>query len=143
MVDMRRSPGRYALWTVLPLTVFVAGTAAVILGPPIFADDDGLGTGLLMFAAYGFVAFVCGGLEGLSGVPLPLVAVSRVVVASTAAVTIGVCNYWGYFGQGIGSFGYELVDSVVLLSILIAGSAALESILGRCVLGTRSAEAER
>ena len=42
MVDMRRSPGRYALWTVLPLTVFVAGTAAVILGPPIFADDDGL-----------------------------------------------------------------------------------------------------
>ena len=77
------------------------------------------------------------------GVPLAWAAVRWVVVASTTAVTIGVCNYRGDFGQDVGSFVFDLMRDVVFLSALIAGPALLGTVLGRYVLATRAAGADR
>ncbi|GAA3629779.1 hypothetical protein [Microlunatus ginsengisoli] len=129
---------RFLLETAFAVLVFAGGTLAVQAGPPIFADDDGLGTGLLMFALYALVAFVWGGLDGWRRRPLAWIAV-RWVVVSLVTSTVGTLYIsWGYIHEHAASFVSELIAFGFFLLGLIGAVAIAGGYLGRQIGRSRS-----
>jgi hypothetical protein len=122
---------RFVLGTALAVLVFAGGTLAVQAGPPIFVEDDGLGTGLLMFAIYGLVAFVWGGVDGWRRVPLAWIAVRWVAVSLVTSLVGTLYISWGYIREDVAFFVFELLAFYLLLLGLIAAVAVAGGYLGQ------------
>lgn len=132
MLGQQPSRRSYIVGTSAPLVLFIAATVGVLVGPPIVAEDDGLGTSFVMLVTYALAALLWGGLDGWLRVQLGWVVLRWITVGCLTAATVIVAYQWGYFDRvGAAEFALELAIGMMFLLIVVGGSASIGWFLGR------------